>query len=104
MGTEGGQTARTNLGQCAFAIDFLQEAGLLIIGDERLGLPVEGYEPSSHRLRIVVGALVEFATAGVADAGLARGLELQMVGGLACSADHPARQAAHQRVVRDFDV
>src|SRR5215211_4132555 len=85
------------------AVEAAQEALVLVVLDQRLGLLVVDGESVADRLRLVVVPLDQPRAVLVADAVVLRGVELDVVDVLVLHADPPPGQAPDHLLVRDVD-
>ncbi len=85
------------------AVDALEHAAVLVIGDERLGLVVVGLEPLADDLGLVVVADDQLAAADVADALLLGRVELDVEDVAVLGAGAPAAEPPDDLLVRDVD-
>ena len=83
----------------ARAVDAAQQAALVVVGDERLGLGVVDLEPLLDDLRLVVVALDEARAVDVAAAFVLRRIGLDVVHAAGLDAHAPPGDAPHEILV-----
>ena len=101
---DGRAHVRVDFVSGAHPVDPAQQAGVVVVADERLGLGVVDLEPAADRLLLVVVALDQAGAVLVADALVLGRVELDVVDvGRVLDAHAPAGEAPHELVVGHVD-